>query len=286
MFKMILSNMPYKLVLIFFVLIIFLYLENNNIVISKYKIRSKTLPSEFNNFKILHISDLHNKVFLYNNRGLINKIKKEKADIIVITGDLVDRRKYNEDKAISLIRKLKDIAPIYYVTGNHEGWSGKFHSLEKKLKHEGVTVLRNILHIYKKNKQNIFILGVDDPAFSTKNYTDRLKDYDIIKKNLEKINKEKGFKILRSHRPELFKLYVEKNIDLVFSGHAHGGQIIIPFLGGIIAPHQGFFPKYYKGTHKKNGTTMVISRGLGNSLAPQRIFNRPEIVTVILKSYK
>ncbi|NRZ97951.1 metallophosphoesterase [Clostridium tetanomorphum] len=286
MFKMILSNMPYKLVLIFFVLIIFLYLENNNIVISKYKIRSKTLPSEFNNFKILHISDLHNKVFLYNNRGLINKIKKEKADIIVITGDLVDRRKYNEDKAISLIRKLKDIDPIYYVTGNHEGWSGKFHSLEKKLKHEGVTVLRNILHIYKKNKQNIFILGVDDPAFSTKNYTDRLKDYDIIKKNLEKINKEKGFKILLSHRPELFKLYVEKNIDLVFSGHAHGGQIIIPFLGGIIAPHQGFFPKYYKGTHKKNGTTMVISRGLGNSLAPQRIFNRPEIVTVILKSYK
>ncbi|MBC2399723.1 metallophosphoesterase [Clostridium tetanomorphum] len=278
--------MPYKLVLIFFVLIIFLYLENNNIVISKYKIRSKTLPSEFNNFKILHISDLHNKVFLYNNRGLINKIKKEKADIIVITGDLVDRRKYNEDKAISLIRKLKDIDPIYYVTGNHEGWSGKFHSLEKKLKHEGVTVLRNILHIYKKNKQNIFILGVDDPAFSTKNYTDRLKDYDIIKKNLEKINKEKGFKILLSHRPELFKLYVEKNIDLVFSGHAHGGQIIIPFLGGIIAPHQGFFPKYYKGTHKKNGTTMVISRGLGNSLAPQRIFNRPEIVTVILKSYK
>jgi predicted MPP superfamily phosphohydrolase len=265
-------------------LVCFSYFENNNIVISKYNIKSSTLPKGFNGFKIVQISDLHNKVFYKDNSTLVNKIKSQKPDIIVITGDLVDRRKYNEDNALAFIDKIKSIAPIYYVNGNHEGWSGKFESLEKKLKEEGIFVLRNESIVYEKGKDEILILGLDDPAFNTANHSEDYMNEGIIKKELSDINNDKKFRILLSHRPELFDLYVDNNIDVAFTGHAHGGQVIIPFIGGIIAPNQGFLPKYYKGMYTKNNTTMVLSRGLGNSIIPQRIFNRPEIVSVTLNS--
>lgn len=261
----------------------FLYFENNNIVISKYKIKSNKLPKTFDNFKIVQISDLHNKVFYKDNTTLVKKIKSQKPDIIVITGDLVDRRKYNEESALSFIDKISSIAPIYYVNGNHEGWSGKFQSLEKKLKEKGVIVLRNESLYYEKDKDKLLILGVDDPAFNTTGYSEDYMNEHIMKKELFDVNNEKYFRMLLSHRPELFQLYVHNNIDIAFTGHAHGGQVILPFLGGIIAPNQGFWPKYYKGIHEKNNTVMVVSRGLGNSLAPFRVFNRPEIVAVTLK---
>lgn len=261
------------------VLVCFSYFENNSIVISKYNIKSETLPKSFDNFKIVQISDLHNKVFYKDNNALVSKIKSQKPDIIVVTGDLVDRRKYNEENALSFIEKIKSIAPIYYVNGNHEGWSGKFESLEKKLKDKGVFVLRNESIVFVKGKDKIKILGVDDPSFNTSGHSE-----DIIKKELLAVTDIKDFRILLSHRPELFELYVHNNIDVAFAGHAHGGQVIIPFIGGIVAPNQGFWPKYYKGMYTKNNTTMVLSRGLGNSIFPQRLCNRPEIVTVTLNS--
>lgn len=274
--------------IIFISIIIFLvcfsYFENNNIVISKYNVKSSKLPKAFNNFKIVQISDLHNKIFYKDNNTLVKKIKSQKPDIIVITGDLVDKQKYNEENALSFIDKIYSIAPIYYVNGNHEGWSGKFESLEKKLKEKEVIVLRNESLYYEKNKEKILILGVDDPAFNTTGHSEDYMNSDIMKKELFAVNNEKRFKILLSHRPELFELYVHNNIDLAFTGHAHGGQVILPFLGGIIAPNQGFWPKYYKGMYKKNNTVMVVSRGLGNSIVPQRIFNRPEIVSVTLEA--
>ena len=128
------------------------------------------------------------------------------------------------------------------------------------------------------------ILGLDDPAFNTFNHSEDYMNEGIIKKELIDINNDKRFRILLSHRPELFDLYVDNNIDVAFTGHAHGGQVIIPFIGGIIAPNQGFWPKYYKGMYTKNNTTMILSRGLGNSVIPQRIFNRPEIVSLTLNS--
>lgn len=262
----------------------FLYFENNSIVISKYNVKSNKLPKVFDNFKIVQISDLHNKVFYKDNNTLVKKIKSQKPDIIVITGDLVDRRKYNEENALSFIDKISSIAPIYYVNGNHEGWSGQFASLEKNLKKRGVIVLRNQSLFYEKDKEKILILGVDDPAFNTNSHSEDYMNEEIIKKELTDIYDDEKFRILLSHRPELFELYVHNNIDLAFTGHAHGGQAILPFLGGIIAPNQGFWPKYYKGIYEKNNTVMVVSRGLGNSIIPQRIFNRPEIVSVTLEA--
>ena len=262
----------------------FSYFQNNSILISKYNVKSNKLASAFDNFKIVQISDLHNKVFYKDNKTLVKKIKSQNPDIIVITGDLVDKRKYNEKNALSFIDKIVPIAPIYYVNGNHEGWSGKFESLEKNLKKRGVIVLRNESLFYEKDKEKITILGVDDPAFNTSSHFEDYMNEGIMKKELLDVNNGRYFSILLSHRPELFELYVHNNIDLAFAGHAHGGQVILPFLGGIIAPNQGFLPKYYKGMYEKNNTVMVVSRGLGNSIAPQRIFNRPEIVAVTLEA--
>lgn len=283
MIKKFLLKKHIKLIAIAVFLVCFSYFENNSIVISKYDIKSETLPKAFNNFKIVQISDLHNKVFYKDNNSLVAKIKSQKPDIIVITGDLVDRRKYDEEIAISFIDKIKSIAPIYYVNGNHEGWAGKFASLEKKLKESGVFVLRNESVFYEKGSEKILISGIDDPVFSTIGRSSGYSTEDIMKNELLKVNNKKYFRILLSHRPEFFDLYVDNNIDVVFTGHAHGGQIIIPFIGGIYSPNQGFWPKYYEGVHTKDSTTMVLSRGLGNSVAPQRIFNRPEIVSVTLK---
>lgn len=262
----------------------FSYFQNNSIVISKYNVASNKLPKVFDNFKIVQISDLHNKVFYKDNNTLVKKIESQNPDIIVITGDLVDRRKYNEENALSFIDKISSIAPIYYVNGNHEGWSGKFESLEKELKERGVIVLRNQSLYYEKDKEKLVILGVDDPAFNTASHFKDYMNEDIIKKELTDINDDEKFRILLSHRPELFQLYVNNKIDLAFTGHAHGGQVILPLLGGIVSPNQGFWPKYYKGMYEKNDTVMVVSRGLGNSIIPQRIFNRPEIVAVTLEA--
>lgn len=260
-----------------------IYWGNNNISVSNYIVESSTIPPQFDGYKIVQLSDLHNKEFRKGNKDLITLIKDASPDAIVITGDLIDRRRYNEEKALKLIKGIKDIAPIYYVTGNHEAWSNKFSSLEEKLLMQGVEVLRNNSVEIKRGTGKIFVSGIDDPAFKTTGYSQSYKDYDIVKDEIKTVKKDGDYNILLSHRPELFPLYSECDIDLVFSGHAHGGQVILPFLGGIIAPNQGFFPKYYKGVYSSKDTFMVVSRGLGNSLAPIRVFNPPELVIVELR---
>lgn len=270
---------------IFVILFVFLYFQNNAVVLTRFFIDNKKLPEEFADFRIIHLSDIHSKVYKKSNQKIIRLIEKERPDIIVITGDLIDRRRYNEEKALMLIDELKNIAPIYFVTGNHEAWSGKFDSLEGKLVNREVKVLRNEKEILKKGQGQIEIIGLDDPAFNTKGYQESYKDYSIIDNNLNLLLEDtESFTILLSHRPEFFPLYAEKGIDLSFTGHAHGGQIIIPFVGGIIAPNQGFFPQYYRGRYEIGDSVMLLNAGLGNSIIPQRIFNRPEIISVKLQS--
>ncbi len=264
------------ILIILMILLVFLYLQNNWISKTRFKISFQKLPKNFDKFKIVHISDLHNKFFGKNQQYLISQIEKEKPNIIIITGDLIDSRRYNEYIAIKFVKEAVRIAPVYYVTGNHEMRSGKFNDLEEKLINTGVKVLRNSWGKININGQTIVIAGVDDP------YTGiRHREPIVMDKYLQEVKKdldEDSFKILLSHRPERIDAYASYGFDLVFSGHAHGGQVRIPFLGGLIVPNQGFFPKYTSGLHKIKNTVMVISRGLGNSLAPQRIFNRPEII--------
>jgi hypothetical protein len=260
---------------------IFLYLQNNVISITEVKITSSKIPSSFKGYKILQISDLHNKKFGDNQDVLIQKVKSINPDIIAITGDLIDSKSYDAEMSMQVIRELVKEYPVYFVTGNHEKWSGKYNSLEKKLKKQHVTVLRNEHVIIQKGGHEINLLGIDDPEFNTGDIDEGsiVKDA-IVKAKIE--TQPDRYNVLLSHRPEFLEEYAEEKVDLVLSGHAHGGQVRLPFIGGLVAPNQGILPKYTAGLYEQQNTSMMVSRGLGNSIIPQRVFNRPEIVVVQL----
>lgn len=253
---------------------------NLTIGITYYEINKKTLPSEFDSYKIAQISDLHNFEFGKDNSKIIKILYEENPNIIVITGDLIDCNRTNLDIAIKLVEEMVKIAPCYFVTGNHEAWIGDLYkTLENQLKSLGVTVLHDEMITINQGNESIFLIGLDDPDFTdwqTKLPSSRLYT------RLRKMDLRDGFKLLLSHRPEAFDAYVEHRIDLVLSGHAHGGQFRLPFIGGLVAPSQGLFPKYDSGEYNKDKTTMIVSRGIGNSIIPIRINNRPEVVIVQL----
>lgn len=269
------------LVIVIISILMFIYIENNFLQISRLEVASNRLPASFNGYKIVHLSDLHNKSFGKNQEQLVDKIQKLKPDIIVFTGDIVDIRRYNEEPSVLLIERLCKIAPVYYVPGNHEIGSGKLKNLQLRLEKAGAVVLRNESVSITKNKEQIIISGIDDPNA----VKGKINENDKIQREINLTYKEdfkNKFRILLSHRPEKLSVYTKNKFDLVFSGHAHGGQVRIPFIGGIIAPQQGFFPKYTSGKYTKDNTVMIVSRGLGNSQAPVRVFNRPEIILTTL----
>lgn len=272
----------YITLLMLSIIALFLVWQNNDIVTTRHNYISNKLSNNFEGFKILHISDLHNKNFYGR---LSNKIKIINPDIIVITGDLIDRRKTNVDVAVKFLREIIKVAPVYYVSGNHEQLSEDYGILKKELNKLHVINMDNSYTKINYKGSEIGIAGIADPAIihNEKTYLpENNKTY--MRNTLKELtqNLKTDFNILLSHRPEHYEIYKEFNIDLVFSGHAHGGQIRIPFLKGILSPDQGFFPKYSEGMHREGLTSMVVSRGLGNSLFPFRIFNRPELIVVIL----
>ena len=279
------------IVVVLILIYILLYISNNYITTSEYKVKLNNLPSSFDGFRIVQLSDVHNKMFGAEQNKLANKIKEQKPDIIVITGDLIDRRRYgSKDNALKLLEKIISIAPVYYVTGNHEWWSNKYESeLYDEIKSYGVNILSDEKVELIKEKEKINIIGLDDIA---KYYKEKSKPYESfiayanVNETLKDINKtinDSDVKIVLSHRPELIDIYEKNKVDIVLSGHAHGGQVRIPFIGGLIAPSQGYFPQYDGGMYKKGEMILIISRGLGNSLIPFRINNFPEIVTLVLK---
>lgn len=260
------------------ILLFWLYFENNYLTINRINANFKKLPKEFVGYKIIHISDLHSKSFGFNQKRIVSIIKKQKPDLIAVTGDLIDKRIYREEPSLNLINQIVKIAPVYFVTGNHEVSSGKFDSLEAKLKQNGVKVLRNNKEEIRINGDKIYILGVDDlnSFYNDEEYAKKLK-------NMREGLGENSFTILLAHRPEKFPTYCTYGFDLIFSGHAHGGQIRVPLAGGLYSPHQGVFPKYTSGMYQDGMSAMVVSRGLGNtSIAPIRIFNKPELVVITL----
>lgn len=260
---------------------LYLYYENTKLSISNYNVVNTRIPSSFNNFKIVQISDLHNTRTKKLVNSLIKEIKKQKPNIIVITGDLIDSKKYDLEVALDFIDELKSVAPIYYVSGNHEAWSSKYEDINSNLVERGVFILDNEYDTIEINDENIIILGVSDPAFYPSYLSEQTSsNLEDILDDLENNN----FKILLSHRPELFETYANHDINLVLTGHAHGGQVRLPFFGGLIAPNQGLFPKYTDGKFEQNKTTMIVSRGIGNSIIPFRVNNRPELVTVTLNN--
>ena len=276
------------IVIVLIVLLWFLYWQNNDIVISNIEYKNSKMPNNFDGYKILQVSDLHNKEFGENQSKLVQYTKEIDPDIIVITGDIIDKRRTtSEDLHIGLeyIRQLNKKYPIYFITGNHEVWRPKFYpEVRKALLDEGVIILENEIRKIELNGEKICLLGMNDIAeIDGEHITEkeRHKFRNILKGLVNKAGDD--FKVLLSHRPELIKIYAEEKIDLTFTGHAHGGQIRLPFTEGLFAPNQGILPKYTSGIHYQEESAMVVSRGLGASIFPFRIFNRPEMVVVTLK---
>ena len=255
---------------------------NTAVEVNEYRILSDKIPEAFSGFRIAQVSDLHNAEFGEDNEMLSKLLSETDPDMIVITGDLIDSRHTDMDIALDFAGKAVQIAPVYYVTGNHEARVPEYEQLKTGLVDLGVTVLDDQKVQITKDGESITLMGILDPSFST-DYL--FGDTESVSKQAisELQNESDGFTVLLSHRPELFDLYVNTGVDLVFSGHAHGGQFRLPFVGGLVAPNQGFFPKYDAGQFIKENTTMIVSRGVGNSIIPVRFNNRPEIIVAELR---
>ena len=256
---------------------------NKALMINEITIKNEKIPDNFSGFRIAQVSDLHNAEFGKDNKKLLSLLETCEPDVILLTGDLVDSRNTDIEIAISFSEKASAIAPTYYVSGNHEARIDEYEDLIEGLENAGVQVLKNESVLLEQSGNSICVAGMEDPSFVT-DYLFGDSETVAIDVLSELISDEDVFTILLSHRPELFDTYVECKADLVFSGHAHGGQFRLPFIGGIVAPNQGIFPEYDAGQFTKGSTNMIVSRGPGNSILPFRINNRPEIVLVELKS--
>lgn len=271
-----------QITLIFVALLVgyILYWGNNCIEVSHYSIETDKLPNNSDPIKIVHLSDLHSKWFGDGQKHLIEIIEKEQPDLIVITGDIIDSRHTRFEPALTLLNKSKDIAPTYFITGNHDVAIPNYRNFLSQIEDTGAIYLNNYSQPIEMQDAFIHLHGVDDS---------NLIGYKNFFKNLEVFSTAmdtEQFNILLVHKPRFLETYATLNYDLVFSGHAHGGQIKLPGIGGLYTPGQGFLPKYTDGLIKQDDTNLMISRGLGNSLFPIRILNNPEVVVLTIQPKK
>ena len=269
------------IIIVLIVCMVYLHYENTTLQITTYSLLDENIPKEFDNYKIVQISDVHNTKSKKLITDLVEAVKEQQPNIIVLTGDLIDASRTDIQAAVNLVEQLQTIAQVYFVSGNHEASIENYSELKKQLKEKQVVVLDNKAETLQIGDETIQLIGLDDPSMV---YDPYVPEKSILLGHLENMNYDNNqYCILLSHRPELYDTYIEMGMNLVLSGHAHGGQIRIPFLGGVIAPNQRLFPKYTSGMFQTGKTTMVVSRGIGNSILPFRINNRPELIVVELK---
>lgn len=261
----------------------FLYKEDKAVGVTHRTISSKDIPESFDGYKMIHVSDFHNARFGRNSGKLLKLLAAENGDIILMTGDIIDRRTPNLKRSVRFIKGLTELLPVYYVTGNHEAHYRRWPKLRRAIEDSAMVRLKNKTVLIQNNGDAIKLAGIDDPWFF--GHEDNPFVLQRFKAQLMSmlLPDENIYTILMSHRPELFQMYRVMPVNLVLSGHAHGGQIRLPYVKGLYAPHQGILPKYAEGTHEADGTVLSISRGLGNSRFPFRVFNHPEIVVITLK---
>lgn len=240
------------------------------------------LPSDFDGYTIVHLSDLHGHEYGEGSADLLARVREQKPDLIVITGDLIDQEGQLQ-MIPALARSLAAIAPAYYVTGNHE-WSlgtAKVKELKNLLTQCGVTVLSNQYELLERNGAQIVLAGVDDPN----GYADQTTPEELS----AQIETEAPglFTVLLAHRNDRFGQYAGLGYDFVMSGHAHGGIVRLPFTDGLIGTDRQLFPERTSGLYTLGDSTLFVSRGLGNNTMPFqgfRIFNRPELAIITLRA--
>ena len=271
------KKIPHKkiliLMLIIIILIPFCLYQNKHLVITTYTYESEKLGAELDGYRIVQISDLHNAEFGKENKKLLETIRSCSPDIIVITGDLVDSNHTNVERAVAFVKEAVKIAPVYYVTGNHEYWldPSENEQMMQGILAAGAYDLDDEAVRIEKGDSSFLLVGLDDQHLS-----------DETLKNLLQEQKNE-LSIVLAHEPQYLQNYANAGAELVLTGHAHGGQIRLPFVGGIVAPDQGFLPEYTSGQYNSTDTEMIVSRGLGNSIIPVRLFNYPEVMCVELR---
>ena len=263
------------------VIILFCNFQNKHLETTHYTYAAEQLGADLEGYRIVQISDLHNAKFGKNNQKLVDRIRECEPDMIVLTGDLVDSNYTNVDRAVQFVDEIVKICPVYYVTGNHEYWLEKseYDELMDGLIGAGGVILDDQVVEISRGDAKFRLVGLDDKSLADGTLGTLLNNtHNVVHEDSD----EREFTVVLAHEPQYFARYAGTGVDLVLSGHAHGGQFRLPFVGGIVAPDQGFLPEYTAGEYYMNGTEMIVSRGLGNSVIPVRLFNFPEIVCVEL----
>ena len=251
--------------------------SREDLEISRYEVKSQKLPESFDGFKIVQLSDLHGAEFGEDGMGLVEKVKELEPDIIALTGDFVTDE--GDLAAVKkLVGRLTELCPVYFVSGNHEFGSGLAIKVRNILERAGVKYLSNEYLTISRGEDEILLGGVEDPLA----YADMLSPDELAQKMNDAA--PDAFKILLGHRNYWMTEYPELPVDLIFCGHAHGGLIRIPGVGGLIGTDRRLFPDFDAGQFNNGRYTLIVSRGLGNSVPIPRVFNRPEIVCVELSS--
>ncbi len=241
--------------------------QNETILVTSYTVTHEQIPKAFDGKKIVHLTDLHNNDF---GDQLTQKVIAAKPDIIVITGDWIGYADTDITPAKEQLKALVGIAPIYYVAGNHEAVSPKWAELYNRLVRCGVTVMESHAVLWEEDGEAVQLVGMFDPEFSMHLWRDMAP---LVEKD--------RYTIFLSHRPEYAEEAVEYGADLILSGHTHGGQIRLPWIGSVYAPDQGWFPKYDVGCFTEDEATLIVSQGLGESVY-MRILCPPEMVVITL----
>lgn len=251
--------------------------SRDDLEISRYEVASQKLPESFDGFKIVQLSDLHGAEFGEDGMELVEKVKELEPDMIALTGDFVTDE--GDLAAVEkLVARLTELCPVYFVSGNHEFGSGLAVKVRNILERAGVKYLSNEYLTISRGEDGILLGGVEDPLA----YADMLSPDELAQKMNDAA--PDAFKILLGHRNYWMTEYPELPVDLIFCGHAHGGLIRIPGVGGLIGTDRRLFPDFDAGQFNNGRYTLIVSRGLGNSVPIPRVFNRPEIVCVELSS--
>lgn len=285
------------ILIVIILLSLFMYWQNSILQVSRYLLEYDKLPSAFDGYRIVQISDMHGKTFGPKNSALAKRIKSLKPDIVFATGDMMSSTKHDGGAFIDFLDEFNQQCPVYMCIGNHEqiarmldgdGDMNKYYNaFINTIKDKGVIVLDNERVTQSEEEGTISISGL---TLALYHYSRRDKDYydenlflteDYMNNAIGKV--ESDFNILLAHNPAYFEEYASWGADLILSGHVHGGIVHVPFKGGLLSPEHVFFPEYDAGLFEIDNSKMIVNRGLGYSVFNFRLFNRPEITFIELK---
>ncbi len=257
----------------------FVYWQNFTLQVEPVELFFESLPPQFDGLRVAELSDLHGRSFGKNNVRLLRTLQKARPDMICICGDLFDE-KTDLTMLEPLLTGLTDIAPVYYVTGNHEWQVKNLREILQKMRAWGVTVLENEGRVLSRGGAEMVVAGVHDPCgpYDMKTPAALVRELRSTQGN--------DFILMLSHRNDELAMWSQLGVQLVLSGHCHGGVVRLPFAGGVFGTRRELFPEYDAGVYRQDGTTLFVSRGLGYTNVHFRLFNRPHVPIMILRSGK